>query len=292
MNNLESSPKNPCSDIFPGSNKLVEGQVPAQSFLLIGQSGIGKTIFCKQFIYNGLLNGESCIYLSTDESPEDIENSMKNFGFNLSCNLNDCSFKIIDCYSWKLGAKSTSEFAVQNPTDLVSISKKIEEAWKDLGKIRLVLDSITGLISLSNHHQIYFSKFLQAIVAKLRRMDGNAIFTVAPEAHDQQFMSFLRLAFDGTIEMKTDETGRDLKRLLRVFSLRGAKHKTNWTPFEITNKGIILKYEKALRCDMCSRQIEWEPIFEIIEGKECKFDTHDCAKTYKKFKSLYDGYFK
>jgi len=254
VNNLESSPKNHCSDIFPGSKKLVEGQVPAQSFLLIGPSGIGKTIFCKQFIYNGLLNGES--------------------------------------YSWKLGAKSTSEFTVQNPTDLVSISKKIEEAWKDLGKIRLVLDSITGLISLSNHHQIYFTKFLQAIVAKLRRMDGNAIFTVAPEAHDQQFMSFLRLAFDGTIEMKTDETGRDLKRLLRVFSLRGAKHKTNWTPFEITNKGIILKYEKALRCDMCSRQIEWEPIFEIIEGKECKFDTHDCAKTYKKFKSLYDGYFK
>ena len=126
-----------------------------------------------------------------------------------------------------MGGNSSSEFVVRDPTDLVSISKNIENAWKDLGKIRLVLDSITGLISLSNHHQIYFSKFLQAIVAKIRRLDGNAIFTVAPEAQDQQFLSFLRLAFDETLEMKTDESGKDLKRLLRVFSLRGAKHKTN-----------------------------------------------------------------
>ncbi|MCW3998568.1 MAG: hypothetical protein NWF10_08400 [Candidatus Bathyarchaeota archaeon] len=278
-------------DVFPGSKKLVEGELPSQSFLLIGPSGIGKTIFCKQFIYNGLEKGESCIYLTTDESPKAIEKSMKEFGFNINCDSNQCSFRIIDCYSWKLGGKSSSEFAVSNPTDLASISSGIENAWKDLGKIRLVLDSITGLISLSNHHQVYFSKFLQSIVAKIRRLDGNAIFTVAPEAHDQQFLSFLRLAFDGTLEMKTDESGKELKRLLRVFSLRGANHKTHWTPFEITDNGIILKNEKGLRCDMCSRQIEWDPIVEIVEGKEYTFDCQDCAKTYKKFKSIYNGYF-
>ena len=92
--------------------------------------------------------------------------------------------------------------------------------------------------------------------------------------------------------MKTDESGKDIKRLLRVFSLRGAKHKTNWIPFEITTKGIYLQHEKALRCDMCSRQIEWEPIEEIVEGKKYRFDSQECAKTYKKFKSLYNGYFK
>ena len=289
--NMKLQKSNKINDVFPGSKKLVEGDLPSQSFLLIGPSGIGKTIFCKQFIYNGLAKGESCIYLTTDESPLAIENSMKNFGFNISCDSNPCSFRVIDCYSWKLGGKSSSEFFVSNPTDLASISKNIESAWEDLGKIRLVLDSITGLISLSNHHQVYFSKFLQAIVAKIRRMDGNAIFTVAPEAHDQQFLSFLRLAFDGTLEMKTDESGEELKRLLRVFSLRGAKHKTHWTPFEITNNGIVLKNEQGLRCDMCSRQIEWDPIVEIVEGKKYQFDCQECAQTYKKFKSLYNGYF-
>jgi hypothetical protein len=91
--------------------------------------------------------------------------------------------------------------------------------------------------------------------------------------------------------MKFDQTGKEIKRLLRVFSLRGANHKTNWTPFDITDNGIKLKNEKGLRCDMCSKQIEWEPITEIVEGKEYHFDCQECAQTYKKFKSLYDGYF-
>ena len=91
---------------------------------------------------------------------------MEKFGFDLDCNQKGCIFKIIDCYSWKLGGKSKSEFAVKNPTDLTQISKIIENAWEDLGKIRLVLDSITGLMSISNHHLVYFSKFLQSIVAK------------------------------------------------------------------------------------------------------------------------------
>ena len=70
-----------------------------------------------------------------------------------------------------------------------------------------------------------------------------------------------------------------------------AKHKTHWTPFEIKSKGIVLKNEQGLRCDMCSRQIEWDPIVEIVEGKKYQFDSRECAQTYKKFKSLYNRYF-
>jgi len=241
-------------DVFPGSSRLVEGEVPSESLLLLGPSGIGKTIFCKQFLYNGLVIGEPCIYLTTDE---------------------------------KLGGKSSSEYAVSNPADLATVSITIEKARQDLKKIRLVLDSITGLTSICNHNVTVFSKFLQIVVARIRLINGNAIFTVAPEAHDQQFLSFLRLTFDGTLEMKEDESGKEIKRLLRVFSLKGAKHKTHWTPFEITDKGIIVKSEVELRCVMCSKLIEWEPHVEIVGGKKYNFDSPRCATTYKKLKSLY-----
>ncbi len=125
----------------------------------------------------------------------------------------------------------------------------------------------------------------------MRITRSNAIFTVDPTAHDSQFLSFLRIAFDGTLEMKIDETGQDINRLLRVFSIKGAKHKTNWTPFEITNKGIIMKSQSKLRCSMCSGLIEWEPIVEIIDGKEFSFDTENCSKDYKKLKKLYGSDF-
>lgn len=283
------SKQNP--EVFPGSNRLIEGELPPQTILLIGQSGIGKTIFCKQFAYNGLMRGETCVYVATDESPDEIQKSMKHFGLDIESSKENTKFRIIDCYSWKLGGRRSGEFFVNNPSDLSLVSSKIEHAMEDLNKITLVLDSLTGLTSICSHHLTYFSKFLQTIVAKLRTTQSNAVFTIAPEAHDQQFLSFIRLAFDGTLEMKLDESGREIKRLLRVFSLKGACHKTNWTPFEITNQGISIISEGKQRCVMCSGLIEWKPIVEIIEGKEYHFDSKDCAETYKKLKSLYGPYF-
>ena len=275
------------SDVFPGSAKLVEGELPPASLLLMGTSGVGKTVFCKQFLYNGLVKGEPGIYVSTDEAPAEIEKSMKSYGFDVEPYKKNEAFRIVDCHSWKMGRRSSSKYAVDNPADLAIVSKTIENAKEDSGKIRLVLDSVTGLMSICSHNLTYFSKFLQIMVAKIRTTDSRAIFVAAPEAHDQQFVSYLRQIFDGTLEMKEDESGKEIKRLLRVFSLKGAKHKTTWTPFEITDKGIIVRSETELRCMNCGRLIEWEPQVEVINGKEYTFDSAECAGTYKALKSVY-----
>jgi circadian clock protein KaiC len=278
------------NDVFPGSTRLVEGHMPPSSLLLIGPSGIGKTIFGKQFLYNGLVNGETGIYLSTDESPGRIEESMKSFRFNIDTFKSNGKFRVVDCYSWRID-KAQGGNAVSNPGDLAKVSAAIDNARSGLSGTRLVLDSITGLMTICSHNLTYFSKFLQIIVAKTRATGSNAIFLVSSEAHDQVFMSYLREIFDGTLEMKMDteksQSGEEIKRLLRLFSLKGAKHKTQWTPFEITNDGIVLKSQKELRCVMCSRLIDWQPHNEVIEGKEYNFDSAECATTYKRLKSLY-----
>jgi len=274
-------------DVFPGSARLIEGALPPSSLLLIGPSGVGKTIFCKQFLYNGLADGETCLYVATSESPTAIEKSMKSFGFDTTSFKENDSFRIIDCYSWKVGGASSSKYVVTNPGDLAALSMVIEKAMRGLNKIRLAFDSITGLTSVCDYNSTYFSKFLQVITAKIKDLNGNSIFVVAPEAHDPQFISYLRQVFDGTLEMKEDESGEEIRRLLRVFSLKGASHKTHWTPFEITDHGIVVKNEVELRCMMCSRIIDGEPHFETVGGNTYSFDSAECAGTYRKLKALY-----
>ena len=278
-------------DVFPGSAKLVEGRMPSSSLLLIGPSGIGKTIFAKQFLYIGLINGENCIYVSTDESPERIEASMKGFGFNIEVYKRSNLFRILDCYSWKIGGASSSNYYVNNPADLAAVSKAIDNARQGLTNTRLVMDSITGFMSICSHNLTVFSKFLQFIVGKTRQTNSNAIFIATPEAHDLVFISYLREIFDGTLEMKMetskDESSKEIRRLLRLFSLKGAKHKTQWTTFEIYDNGIKLGIENQPRCEMCSALIEWEPHEELIKGKKHFFDKPECASTYKKLKGIY-----
>ena len=137
-------------DVFPGSSRLIEGKSPCASLLLIGQSGVGKTIFCKQFLRNGLVNGEPCIYLTTNESPEEIGKSMRRFGFNDETEKGVNTFRIVDCYSWKLGSGAEGEYFVSNPADLAVVLGVTEKAMRGLKNIRLVFDSITGLTSISS----------------------------------------------------------------------------------------------------------------------------------------------
>lgn len=280
------------TDVFPGSSTLVDGTPPTGSLLLIGQAGIGKTTFCKQFIQRGLTAGEPCIYIAIDEPPQEIQKSMKRFGATNEATTNKSNFHIIDCYSWKVGANSSSDNVVTNPADLTNVWRATEKAIHNVKNINLVFDSITGLTSICKHSVEEVSKFFQVMVAKIRTVDGRAIFTISPEAYDIQFMSLLRQAFDGTLEMKEDETGNEIKRLLRVFSLKEAKHKTSWAPFEITDHGIELhRSGDELRCTMCSRLIEWNPYVDNSAGKQLLFDTEACANTYKKFKSIYGASF-
>ena len=234
-----------------------------------------------------MVAGEPCIYVTTDESPEEIDKSMKRFGFKVDQQENSNSLRIVDCYSWTLNRGSSSEYWVANPCDLAVVLGTTEKAMRGLKNLRLVFDSISGITSICKHNSVEISKFLQIFVAKIKAENGKAVFVVTPEAYDQQFMSFLRQTFDGTLEMKEDETDKEIKRLLRVFSLKNAKHKTCWTPFEITEQGIIVKSEVELRCMMCSRLIDFEPYVEIIGGNKYSFDSANCAVTYKKFKDMY-----
>ena len=89
------------AEVFPGSSELVRGEVPPSSILLIGPTGIGKTIFSKQFILNGLQQNEVCIYISTEEDTDSFFDSFEIFHEDLRRFIENGSIQFVDCYSWR-----------------------------------------------------------------------------------------------------------------------------------------------------------------------------------------------
>ena len=66
-----------------GLDRIIEGGLPKNSITLIsGPPGGGKSIFCFQFLYEGIKNGEKCLFLTLDKQVEGLLVQAKNLGFD------------------------------------------------------------------------------------------------------------------------------------------------------------------------------------------------------------------
>jgi SpoVK/Ycf46/Vps4 family AAA+-type ATPase len=77
----------------------------------------------------------------------------------------------------------------------------------------------------------------------------------------------LRTYFRGVIELKLEEVNGQLERFLRIFSLLGTSHSTDWYPFQITEDGIMIG-SKQYRDQLPSRHSELHFLRFVEETRE------------------------
>ena len=236
------------TEVFPGASFLIDGEIPRGIYLLIGNSGAGKTSFCKTFIARGLSNKETGIYLSTDEDCGEIQASIQKLMEDQDGRKGD--LRLVDAYSWRVrGATGNEPFVTVNPANLTGVMIACQKICQDVSKPRFVFDSITDLAIQSNPDTTL--KFLQLVTAKMRSLNALAFFTLIPTSHDSMFVSTVRTMFNGIFEMRLDDTGSEITRMFRIFSIKGVKHQTRWIIFNITERGISMVDDSTPRCAWC-----------------------------------------
>jgi KaiC/GvpD/RAD55 family RecA-like ATPase len=271
------------TEVFPGASFLINGEVPRGVYLLTGPSGAGKTTFCKTFIANGLSNKETGIYLSTDEDCHDIQTSIQNLMEEKDRIGGD--LRLVDAYSWRVrGAGGNEPFVAVNPADLTGVMITCQRICHDVSKPRFVFDSITNLEVQSGSDTTL--KFLQLVTAKMRSLGALAFFTMIPAAHDSMFVSKVKTMFDGIFETRIDDTGLEITRLFRIFSIKGVNHQTRWIIFTIDERGIKMVEDNTPRCAWCGGVIPYEPHKETIEGLNYTFHAAGCSDNFKRRSAL------
>jgi KaiC/GvpD/RAD55 family RecA-like ATPase len=274
------------TEVFPGASFLVDGEIPRGVYLLIGPSGAGKTTFCKAFIAKGLSNKETGIYLSTDEDCREIQASIQKLVEEKDRTKSD--LRIVDAYSWRvrgaMSSMSNEPFVAVNPADLTGVMITCQKICQDVSKPRFVFDSITNLEVQSDSDTTL--KFLQLVTAKIRSMNALAFFTMIPTAHNSMFVSKVKTMFDGIFETRIDDTGLEITRLFRIFSIKGVNHQTRWIIFTISERGISMVEDSTPRCAWCGGVIPYEPHKETIEGLNYMFHATGCSDNFKKRSAL------
>lgn len=211
---------------IPGLDKLIEGGLLKGSTTLVsGGTGTGKTIFCAQFLMEGLRRGEKCFFITLEERPEDIVADVQRFGWDFS----------------KYISEQRLFLDFEDPFRVTDITSPLLDKIQEHKISRVVVDS-TSVLSL------YFkepSEIRKQLFKLLLGLKGTGVTTmITTEVIDEN-----RLSRFGVEEFLTDAVillhylgiGESVYNSLQVRKMRRTKHEKDVFPFEFSKNGIVVK---------------------------------------------------
>jgi len=235
-----------------GLDELVSGGVPKGSTVLIaGSCGTGKTILSLQFLYNGALENEPGVYVTFEESKEKILKQGMEFGWDLK----------------GLEESGLLEIYGVETDDMDDILTGIRERIERINAKRLVLDSLTTMME---HGVIYRSKIsrdmskhekekrrirfpvkgfdvtrkdIYFIIGEINRFRTTS-FLISEAGEGGEYISrdtISEFACDGVIQLRINEVGGEIERLLSVRKLRGTEIVMALSLMKFTDSGIVIE---------------------------------------------------
>ena len=215
---------------IPGLDGIMGGGFErGSSNVISGGAGSGKSIFCTQFLIDGIENKkENAIYVSFEEEKDKFFKHMKQFGWDLATYEKEKKLVFLR-YTPLQVKKLLDEGGGAIETNITNIKAK-----------RLVIDSLTAF-TLLQKNELERREAVLDLLAMFSKWGITTLFTMEqepdPEKHQSTVMEF---EVDGVILLYNVRKGDIRQRSLEIFKLRSAKHSQKILPLKITDKGIII----------------------------------------------------
>jgi KaiC/GvpD/RAD55 family RecA-like ATPase len=141
-----------------GLNEFIPGLPKGDAILVRGEPGTGKTICCLQFLYKGAKQGEKCLYITTEETPETVMRTGGELWSDFPNLIRNGTIRVVNL---SITASYTSEYCLVDKTEAMDIVAKGLAAQP--GASRIVIDSLSSLarrLSNSNEFREVFMKLI------------------------------------------------------------------------------------------------------------------------------------
>lgn len=222
-----------------GFDDISEGGLPHnRTTLLCGSAGSAKTVFASQFLANGILKfGQAGVFVTFEESPEDIRQNIKSFGWNISQWEQESKWIFVDA-----SPDPDDNMIFTGEWDMGGLLARIASAVKIVGAERVVLDSLGAVFSRFNQVGLIRLE-LSKIAAALRRLNVTALMTAERVQEYGEISRFGVEEFvsDNVIILRNVLDEEKRRRTLEVLKFRGTNHQKGEFPFTIhSSKGITL----------------------------------------------------
>jgi len=212
-----------------GLDDEIEGGFPSESVNLVtGGPGAGKTTFCLNFLEEGLENEENCLYLTTDQSDEEIRLDALEYGIDFDKYIGNLSI------------------AQLNPSK--SLEKEVIEYIKEEEFDRVVLDSIS-VFEMYWGQDDNVRKYLNKLIQILKENSATTVITSEkPENQSGQMSRFGIAEFkvDGVIRLSGYALGESNFRSAQIVKMRRTDISGDVLEVEIDDSGISFSRGESL----------------------------------------------
>jgi KaiC/GvpD/RAD55 family RecA-like ATPase len=212
---------------IPGLDEIMGGGIPRNQLVLVtGTSGTGKTIFCTEFIHNGVTKfNENGIYLSFEEPEEYIKENAKVFGWDMG----------------KLEEAGKFSFIRYDPYNVEDVLNVLESSIREIGARRVAIDSISAL-ALYVRDKAELRRMIFNLSMVLRHLNCTPVI-VSEIVYGQKGLSRYgveEFVADSVVVMYYERLQSSFIRALQVWKLRGSAHSEKLHPYKIDKNGITV----------------------------------------------------
>lgn len=194
---------------------------------LMGPSGCGKTVLSLHYIDRGLKEGERCIYISFQETQDQLLAKAASFGMGMEDALSSGNLVI--------------HHVPQGRLDLDAIGAVLRKELAGGGVGRVVFDSLAEMV-MAAREGFRFPAYARALMSIIRGAGASVLITsetttLGPELEATGGLSFL---FQNVILLRYIEIESEIRRALAVIKMRDSSHVKSLVQFEITDAGFEL----------------------------------------------------
>jgi len=214
---------------------MIQGGIPERSLMVvIGAAGTGKTTFGLQFLNEGLQQGETGIFITLEESRDDVLTAAAERGWGFEDHVEADRLAIVDLDP------------IEMANSLTSLRGDLPDLIADYGASRLVLDSVS-LLEMMYDDQGQRRTEIYDFTRSLKNAGVTTMLT-SEANEDNPYASR-----HGIIEYLTDAVFilqyvrsefRETRLAVEIQKIRKANHSRETKPYEITNEGISV-YRQA-----------------------------------------------
>jgi KaiC/GvpD/RAD55 family RecA-like ATPase len=214
---------------IPGVDKIAGGGfTPGSVVTLSGTPGVGKTIFCLQYIYNGAKNGEPGAFISTEETADMIRYHVKCLGWKGWDELEKKGLiKVLQPDILKPGPSV-------RPASFEGLMEQISEldvkrfAFDSMNTIKLFFGDERGVRTNIFH-----------FISHIKNMGMTSLITSeSPEPYPNMYFGPEYFLSDGVMILFFSRLGSSMERCFWFMKMRGQNLMTDIYPMTIDTDGI------------------------------------------------------